>query len=75
MRNGEGRIRTRSFGEAKRNLPRQVPLSNKQGLSQDPPSFPQAYHSVNLAVLTATCRQLCSWCCEIRRISFKVRYS
>ncbi len=42
MGNGEGRIRTHYLGVAERNLPRQEPLSNKQGLSQDPPSFPQA---------------------------------
>jgi len=33
MGNGEGRIRTHYLGVAERNLPRQGPLSNKQGLS------------------------------------------
>ena len=47
-KNGEGRIRTHYLGEAKRNVARQLPASNKRCLSLDPPSFPQAYH---LAVL------------------------
>jgi len=58
MGNGEGRIRTHYLGVAERNVARQEPMSNKQRLSQDPLSFPQAYHSVNLAALAATCRQL-----------------
>ena len=41
LENGEGGIRTHSIGEAKRNLPRQLLTSNKQGLFQDPLSFPQ----------------------------------
>ena len=48
MGNGEGRIRTHYLGEAKRNVARQLPASNKWCLSVDPPSFPQACH---LAVL------------------------
>jgi len=41
MGNGEGRIRTHSFGEAKRNLACQQPKSNKCLLSMHPFSFPQ----------------------------------